>query len=107
MTSRISTTASRPYLRSLLVAALLVSGVLFWVVPQFKPVLEASRITPSSTILVLIKCSDWVVNYFYLILAVPLLGWLVIQLIERNSSGKNLLTGVTRRITLMGKYTPS
>src|SRR4029079_17238089 len=51
----------------------------------------------------LIDISDWVVNYFYLIPAIPFGFWLLIKIIKKNKKGAYIVDKVSLKIPLVGK----
>lgn len=89
--------------RTLIVATFAVSCGLFWIVPQFKPLVEASSLPPSTAVVNVIRCGDWIVNYYYLLLITFLIGWLVVDRFGGKQAPVHIQQRSAPRIPLPGE----
>ena len=51
----------------------------------------------------LIAISDWVVNYFYLIPAIPIGFWLFIKIVKKNRTGAYIVDRIAMKIPILGQ----
>lgn len=87
----------------ILVATLIVSGIMYFIIPKFKKIFaDFGTKLPEITEL-LISMSDWVVQFWYLIPAIPLGLWLLIKIIKKNKTGAYLVDMVVLYIPILGQ----
>ena len=85
------------------VATLIVGGIMKWIIPKFKEIFEGFEVPlPGATIL-LIKISDWVVAYWYLIPAIPVGFYLFIKIVKKNRTGAYICDRIALKIPIIGK----
>jgi type IV pilus assembly protein PilC len=71
-----------------LVATGILAGIMYFIVPTFKKMFEEFDLTlPAATIL-LMAMSDYVVNYWWLMIFLPVILWLVGKLIRKFKHGR-------------------
>lgn len=87
----------------ILVATCIVGFIMYWIIPKFKAIFEGFNMTLPVMTVMLIKISDWVVNYFYLIPAIPFVIWLMIKIIKKNKTGEYIMDRIYLKIPLLGK----
>ena len=87
----------------ILVATSIVGFIMYWIIPKFKVIFEGFNIKLPAMTVALITCSDWVVNYFYLIPAIPFSIWLLIKIIKKNKTGEYIMDKIFLKIPLLGK----
>lgn len=93
----------RTSFRTLIVAVFVLCCGLFWVVPQFKPLVEASSLQPSTAVVNVIRCGDWVVNYYYLLLITFLVSWLMVDRFAGKQARIHMQQQSTPRIPAPGE----
>ena len=74
----------------ILVATSIVGFIMYWIIPKFKAIFDGFNMTLPIMTVMLIKVSDWVVNYFYLIPAIPFVIWLMKEQDGRVHHGSHL-----------------
>lgn len=85
------------------VAVGIVTFIMIYIIPKFKQIfLDFGTELPPITE-VLIGISDWVVDYFYLIPAIPFAIWLMLKIIKKNKTGAYILDRIALKIPLVGK----
>lgn len=84
------------------VATLIVGFIMYYIIPKFKKIFEDFNTELPGMTKTLIGMSDWVVNYFYLIPAIPIGAWLMIKIIKKNKTGAFAVDWVTLRLPLLG-----
>ena len=87
----------------ILVATLIVGFIMYYIIPKFKKIFEGFNVELPGMTVLLINCSDAVVNYFYLAPAIPFSIWLIIKIIKKNKTGKYIVDMLTLKIPLLGK----
>ncbi|MBM82057.1 MAG: pilus assembly protein PilC [Planctomycetaceae bacterium] len=86
----------------ILVATSIVGFIMYYIIPKFKKIfMDFGTELPGITML-LINCSDMVVNYFYLAPAIPLAIFLAIKIIRKNKTGEYIVDWVALKIPLLG-----
>jgi type IV pilus assembly protein PilC len=85
------------------VATGIVGFIMYWIIPKFKKIFQDFGIDLPGITLTLIWVSDWVVNYFYLIPAIPLVFWLMIKIIRKNKTGEFVIDWIWLKIPILGK----
>ncbi len=84
------------------VATLIVGFIMYYIIPKFKKIFEDFNTELPGMTKTLIGMSDWVVNYFYLIPAIPIALWLMIKIIKKNKTGAFAVDWITLRLPLLG-----
>ncbi|WP_166830574.1 type II secretion system F family protein [Thalassoroseus pseudoceratinae] len=84
------------------VATLIVGFIMYYIIPKFKKIFEDFNTELPGMTTTLIGMSDWVVNYFYLIPAIPIGAWLMIKIIKKNKTGAFAVDWITLRLPLLG-----
>jgi type IV pilus assembly protein PilC len=87
----------------ILVATLIVGGIMYWIIPKFKKIFLGFGIELPSITVMLITMSDYVVQYWYLIPAIPMGCFLLYKIINKNKTGEFLTHKVLLTIPLLGK----
>ncbi len=87
----------------ILVAFVIVSGIMIFIIPKFKKIFEGFDTTLPDITVFLIACSDALVNYWYLIPVVPVTVWLLVKLIRKNKTGEYILDAGTFWVPLLGQ----
>ncbi len=85
------------------VATGIVGFIMYWIIPKFKKIFQDFGIELPGITISLIQVSDWVVNYFYLIPAIPIVIWLMIKIIRKNKTGEYVVDWIWLRIPILGK----
>jgi type IV pilus assembly protein PilC len=85
------------------VATAIVGFIMYWIIPKFKAIFEGFDLDLPGITVVLIECSNWVVNYWYLIPAVPFCIWLMIKIIKKNKLGAYICDKIALKFPLLGK----
>ncbi|RLS57069.1 MAG: type II secretion system F family protein [Planctomycetota bacterium] len=86
----------------LLVAGVIVGGIMYFIIPKFKEIFEGFGVTLPGITELLIKMSDSVVKYWYLIPTVPLGFYLLIMIIKKNKTGAYIMDRIALKIPLLG-----
>ena len=84
------------------VATLIVGFIMYYIIPKFKKIFEDFNTELPGMTKTLIGMSDWVVNYFYLIPAIPIGIWLMIKIIKKNKTGAFAVDWLMLRMPLLG-----
>ena len=87
----------------ILVATAIVSFIMIWIIPKFKAIFEGFEVKLPAITEYLIKASDWVGSYWYLIPAVPFSLWLMVKIIKKNKTGAFICDKIALKIPLLGK----
>ena len=66
------------------VATGIVGFIMYWIIPKFKKIFQDFGIELPGITIALIAVSDWVVDYFYLIPAIPVCFWLMAKIIQQE-----------------------
>jgi type IV pilus assembly protein PilC len=85
------------------VATGIVAFIMYWIIPKFKKIFQDFNIELPDITVWLIKISDFVVDYWYLIPAVPFCFWLMIKIIRKNKLGEYIVDKIWLKIPLIGK----
>lgn len=85
------------------VATAIVGFIMYWIIPKFKKIFEGFDVELPGMTVLLINCSDAVVNYFYLGPAIPFALWLIVKIIKKNKTGEYICDKITLKIPLLGK----
>ena len=84
------------------VATGIVGFIMYWIIPKFKDIFNDFGVELPEITIALIKMSDWVVNYWYLIPVVPLSLYIVIKLIKKNRTGAYIIDRIALKIPVLG-----
>lgn len=71
-----------------LVATGILAGIMYFIVPTFKKMFEEFELTLPAPTVLLIAMSDYVVNYFWLMILLPVVIWLIGKLIRKFKHGR-------------------
>ncbi|MBX3438447.1 MAG: type II secretion system F family protein [Planctomycetaceae bacterium] len=85
------------------VATCIVGFIMYWIIPKFKDIFNDFGVELPAITIWLIKASDWVVNYFYLIPAIPIGCWLFIKIVKKNRTGAYIVDRITMKIPIIGQ----
>ena len=85
------------------VATGIVGFIMYWIIPKFKKIFQDFGIELPAITTTLIYISDWVVNYFYLIPAIPIVFWLMVKIIKKNKTGEYVVDWIWLKIPILGK----
>ncbi|MEW4530363.1 MAG: type II secretion system F family protein [Maioricimonas sp. JB045] len=84
------------------VATCIVGFIMYWIIPKFKEIFEDFGVELPGITVFLIETSDWVVNYWYLIPAIPIGLVLFIKIIKKNKTGAYIVDRVSLKIPVLG-----
>ncbi|MFQ5732826.1 MAG: type II secretion system F family protein [Planctomycetaceae bacterium] len=85
------------------VATLIVAGIMYFIIPKFKKIFaDFGTDLPAITIL-LMNISDTIVDYWYLIPAIPLGLFLFVKIVKKNRTGAYIVDWISLRIPILGK----
>jgi len=85
------------------VATLIVAGIMYFIIPEFKKIFEDFGTELPEITKVLMSVSDWVVRFWYLIPAIPFGLWLIIKITKKNKTGAYIIDKVSLHIPILGK----
>lgn len=85
------------------VATCIVGFIMYWIIPKFKEIFEGFGVDLPVITVWLINASDWVVDYWYLIPAIPFSFWLTIKIIKKNKTGAYIVDRIALKIPILGK----
>lgn len=85
------------------VAVGIVSFIMVYIIPKFKSIFDDFDTKLPAMTMMLITMSDFMVNYFYLIPAVPFGLWLLLKIIRKNKTGAFVTDWIALRIPILGK----
>lgn len=87
----------------IVVATAIVTGIMIWIIPKFKAIfLDFGTELPTMT-KILIKASDYISKYWYLLFALPVALFLFVKIIRKNKIGEYIVDWIKLRIPLTGK----
>ena len=84
------------------VATLIVGFIMYYIIPKFKKIFDDFGTELPGITVVLIQCSDSVVNYWYLGPVIPFALWLMIKIIKKNKTGAYIVDWIALKIPLLG-----
>src|SRR5437764_9776488 len=84
------------------VACVIVGFILYFIIPRFKAIFADFGVPLPGMTIFLIKASDWVIKYFYVVFLAPLFVWIFIKLLYRNRTGAYVLDRILLMIPVMG-----
>ena len=85
------------------VATAIVTFIMIWIIPKFKAIFEGFEVKLPAITEYLIKASDWVASYWYLLPAVPFSLWLMVKIIKKNKTGAYICDKIALKVPLLGK----
>ncbi len=85
------------------VATLIVTFIMIWIIPKFKTIFEGFDCKLPAITEYLIKTSDFVANYWYLLPAIPFCLWLSLKIIKKNKTGAFIVDKISLKIPILGK----
>ena len=85
------------------VATAIVTFIMIWSIPKFKAIFEGFEVKLPAITEYLIKASDWVASYWYLLPAVPFSLWLMVKIIKKNKTGAYICDKIALKVPLLGK----
>lgn len=85
------------------VATGIVGFIMYWIIPKFKDIFNDFGVELPQITIVLITMSDWVVNYFYLIPAIPIGLYLFIKIVKKNKTGAYIVDRIALKIPIIGQ----
>src|SRR5260370_30714206 len=85
------------------VATAIVTFIMIWIIPKFKAIFEGFEVKLPAITEYLIKTSDWVAAYWYLIPAIPFSFWLSVKIIKKNKTGAFICDKIALKVPLLGK----
>lgn len=86
----------------LLVAAVIVGGIMYFIIPKFKTIFEGFDVELPGITVMLINMSNAVVSYWYLIPTIPIGIILLAKIIKKNKTGAYILDRVSLKVPLLG-----
>ncbi len=86
----------------LLVAAVIVGGIMYFIIPKFKTIFEGFDVELPGITVMLIEMSTAVVNFWYLIPTIPIGMILIMKIIKKNKTGAYILDRVSLKVPLLG-----
>ena len=86
----------------LLVAAVIVGGIMYFIIPKFKTIFEGFDVELPDITKLLISMSNAVVSYWYLIPTIPIGLILLMKIIKKNKTGAYILDRVSLKVPLLG-----
>ena len=87
----------------ILVATGIVTFIMISIIPKFKKIFADFGTKLPGVTELLISISDAIVNYWYLLPAIPFGLWLIIKIIRKNKTGDYIIDKISLKIPLLGK----
>ncbi len=85
------------------VAVGIVSFIMIFIIPKFKEIFEGFELDLPVMTQVLMRTSDIVSNYWYMIFILPIALFLFVKIVKKNKTGAFVCDWVALRIPLVGK----
>jgi type IV pilus assembly protein PilC len=85
------------------VAGGIVFFIMYYIIPKFKKIFEDFDSELPGMTVMLIAISDWIVEYFYLIPAIPIAIFVLLKVVRKNKTGAFVSDWIALRIPLLGK----
>ena len=86
----------------IVVATTIVAFIMYWIIPKFKSIFEDFGVELPAVTIALIRISDWVVDFWYLIPVIPLSFWILIKIIKKNKTGAYIIDRIVLKIPIIG-----
>lgn len=87
------------------VAVVIVGGIMYFIIPQFITIFVEFGLELPWLTRQLMHCSNWVVNNWFLIPAIPIFIWLAIKIIKKNKTGEYVCDWIQLKLPLAGPIT--
>jgi len=85
------------------VAVVIVSFIMLFIIPKFKEIFIGFGVELPAPTVMLITCSDWMMNYWYMLFIGPIGFWLFVKIVKKNKTGAYVMDWLSLRIPLIGK----
>lgn len=85
------------------VATLIVGFIMAFIIPKFKEIFIGFGVELPSMTVLLIKMSDAVVSYWFLIPVIPLSVFILAKIIKKNKTGAYIIDRVSLKIPILGQ----
>jgi type IV pilus assembly protein PilC len=85
------------------VAVAIVTFIMIFIIPKFKEIFEGFGLDLPPMTVMLIRASDYVSNYWYMIFIVPVACFIFVKILKKNKTGAFVADWVSLRIPLIGK----
>jgi type IV pilus assembly protein PilC len=85
------------------VAVAIVTFIMIFIIPKFKEIFEGFGLDLPPMTVMLIRTSDYVTNYWYMIFIMPIASIIFIKILKKNKTGAFVADWVSLRIPLIGK----
>jgi len=85
------------------VAVAIVTFIMIFIIPKFKEIFEGFGLDLPPMTVMLIRTSDYVTNYWYMIFITPIASVIFIKILKKNKTGAFVADWVSLRIPLIGK----
>jgi type IV pilus assembly protein PilC len=85
------------------VAVAIVTFIMIFIIPKFKEIFEGFGLDLPPMTVILIRTSDYVSNYWYMIFIVPVACFIFVKILKKNKTGAFVADWVSLRIPLIGK----
>jgi type IV pilus assembly protein PilC len=86
----------------IMVAMTILGFILYYIIPKFKKIFLEFEIELPKITDVLLKVSDFVVDYFYVFPLVPLIWWIMLKIVKKNRIGNFCVDKVKLMLPVMG-----
>jgi type IV pilus assembly protein PilC len=86
----------------LLVAAVIVGFILYFIIPKFEVIFKDFGVPLPRMTTFLIDASHFLIKYFYIVFLAPLFIWIFIKLLYRNRTGAYVCDRIALMIPVMG-----
>ncbi|QDU81811.1 Putative type II secretion system protein F [Polystyrenella longa] len=84
------------------VAIVIVTGIMYFIIPEFKNLFNDFDLELPWLTIMLISCSDWVVDNWFLIPMIPIAFWLFIKIVKKNKTGAYICDFLSLKFPLLG-----
>jgi len=86
----------------IVVACAIVGGIMYWIIPKFEEIFKDFGVPLPAPTKILIAVSHWVVDFWYLIPAIPFGIWLFFKIVRKNRTGAYILDRITLKLPIIG-----
>jgi type IV pilus assembly protein PilC len=87
----------------IVVACAIVGGIMYWIIPKFEEIFKDFGVPLPAPTKILIAISHWVVDFWYLIPAIPFGIWLFFKIVRKNRTGAYILDRITLKLPIIGQ----
>jgi len=84
------------------VACAIVGFILYFIIPKFEAIFKDFGVDLPSMTKFLIKASHFVIDYFYVVILMPVFFWIFLKLVYRNKTGAYICDRILLMIPVMG-----